>query len=67
MTIAKVIEVLAQSSEGWQEATEVALQEAQKTVRNITSIYIKDMQCDVENGQIAQYRVNAKITFLVEG
>jgi hypothetical protein len=67
MAIAKVIEVLAQSSEGWQEATEVALQEAQKTVRNIKSIYIKDMQCDVENGQIARYRVNAKITFLVEG
>jgi flavin-binding protein dodecin len=67
MAIAKVIEVLAQSSEGWQEATEVALQEAQKTVRNIKSIYIKDMQCDVENGRIARYRVNAKITFLVEG
>ena len=66
MAIAKVIEVLAQSEEGWQEATEVALLEAKKTVRNIRSIYIKNMQCDVENGEITQYRINAKITFRVE-
>lgn len=66
MAVAKVIEILAQSSEGWQEATEIALQEAKKTVRNIKSIYIRDMQCDVENGEITQYRVDAKITFLVD-
>ena len=66
MAIAKVIEVLAQSDEGWHEATQVALEEAKKTLRNITSIYIKEMQCDVVNGEITNYRVNAKITFLLD-
>ena len=66
MTIAKVIEVLAQSDKGWQEATQEALAEAKKTVRNIRAIYIKDMQADVEDGVIIQYRVTAKITFLVD-
>ncbi|MEZ4769281.1 MAG: dodecin family protein [Caldilineales bacterium] len=66
MTIAKVIEVLAQSDEGWEQATNAALEEANRTLRNVKHIYIDNLQCDVENGQISKYRVNAKITFLVE-
>jgi dodecin len=62
----KVIEVLAQSETGWEEATQVALQEAAKTVRNIQSIYIKEMQAVVENDRIVQYRVNAKISFALD-
>lgn len=62
----KVIEVLAQSEKSWDDAAKVALQEANKSLRGIQSIYIKDMQAVVENGQIVQYRVNAKISFTVE-
>lgn len=66
MSIAKVIEILAQSEKSWEDATQNALDEAAKTVRNIESIYVKDFQAIVENGEIVQYRVNAKITFVVE-
>ena len=66
MSIAKVIEVLAESEESWEDATQNALKEASKTVRNIESLYVKEFQAIVENGEIAQYRVNAKITFVVE-
>lgn len=66
MSIAKVIEVLAQSEESWEDATREALRQASKTVRNIETIYVKEFQAVVENNQISQYRVNAKITFLVE-
>ena len=66
MSIAKVIEILAQSPNSWEEATQNALDEAAKTVRNIETIYVKDFQAIVQNGKIAQYRVNAKITFVVE-
>lgn len=66
MAIVKVIEVLAQSPDGWEAATESALEEAQKTVRNIQSIYVKELQAVVENNEIVNYRVNAKISFLVE-
>ena len=65
MAILKVIEVLAQSEKGWEAATEEALKEASKTVRNIQSIYIKDFQAIVENEKIVNYRINAKISFLV--
>lgn len=66
MAIVKVIEVLAQSPEGWEDATQQALTEAQESVRNIRSIYIKDLQADVQDGKITNYRINAKISFLLE-
>ncbi len=66
MAIVKVIEVLAQSPEGWEDAAEQALGEAQQSVRNIKSLYIKDLQADVEDGKITNYRINAKISFLLE-
>ena len=63
----KVIEVLAQSETGWEDATKAALAEASKSLRNIQSIYIKEMQAIVEGDRIVQYRINAKISFLLEG
>jgi dodecin len=65
MPIVKVIEVLAQSDQSWEEATREALREASKTVKGIQSIYIKEFQAVVENDQIVYFRVNAKISFVV--
>ena len=65
MAVVKVIEVLAESEKSWEDATQKALDEASKTVENIESIYIKEMQAVVENNQIVSYRVNAKISFVV--
>lgn len=65
MAIVKVIEVLAQSEKSWEDATQQALTEASKTVRNIQSMYIKEFQTVVENNKISAYRVNAKISFLI--
>ena len=67
MSVIKVIELLAQSDQSWEEATRVALREAAKTVKNIKSLYVKDMQAIVENNKIVQYRVNVKVSFTVEG
>ena len=66
MTMLKVIEVLAQSDKSWEDAAQNAIDEAAKSVRGIKSIYIKEKEATVENGKIAAYRINAKISFLVE-
>lgn len=66
MPIVKVIEVLADSSESWEDAARQALLEASKTVKNIKSIYVKEMQAIVENDQIMTFRLNAKISFVVQ-
>lgn len=66
MAVVKVIEILAQSDESWEDAVQKALKEASKTVRNIQNIYVKDFQAVVESNEIVAYRVNTKISFLVE-
>ena len=65
MAIVKVIEVLAESGESWEDATRMALMEASKTVQGIQTIYIKEFQAIVENNKITNYRVDAKISFVV--
>jgi flavin-binding protein dodecin len=65
MAIVKVIEVIAQSEKSWEDATKLALEEASQTVTNIESIYIKEMKAEVKNNKITNYRVNAKISFVV--
>jgi flavin-binding protein dodecin len=66
MSVVKIIEVIASSNKSFDDATQVALNEAKKSVKNIKSIYIKEMNANVENEQIVSYAVNAKISFTVE-
>ncbi|HET7624126.1 MAG TPA: dodecin family protein [Verrucomicrobiae bacterium] len=66
MPVVKVIEVLSQSPKSWEDAAQEGLNEVGKTVQGIQSIYVKDMQAQVENGKITQYRLNAKISFVVK-
>ena len=67
MTMLKVLEVLAQSDKSWEDAAQNAVDEAAKTVRGVKSIYIKELEASVEDGKISQYRINAKISFMLEG
>lgn len=66
-SIAKVIEVIAESDESFDDAVQSALVEASKTVDNIRSIWVENMTAIVEDGEISRYRVNAKVTFVVKG
>jgi flavin-binding protein dodecin len=67
MTTLKVIEVLSQSDKSWEDAAQNAVNDAAKSVRGIKSIYIKELEGTVENNRMTQYRINAKISFMVEG
>ena len=66
MAVLKVIEVLAESPNSWEEAAKEAVAEASKTVRGIRSIYIKNFEATVREGAVENFRINAKITFSVE-
>jgi flavin-binding protein dodecin len=67
MTTLKVIEVLSQSDKSWEDAAQVAVTDAAKSLRGIKSIYLKELEAVVENNKVTQYRINAKISFMVEG
>lgn len=63
MSVLKVIELLGNSTVSFEDAVKNVIKEASKTVKNIKSVYVKDMQVTVNNNQIVQYRVNTKVCF----
>ena len=66
MAIHKVIEVLSQSDKGWEDAAQLAVKDAGKTVKNIRSVWVKNFEGIVKDNKIVGYRVNANITFEVK-
>lgn len=67
MSMLKVIEVLAESDKSWEDAAQNAVTSAAKSVRGIKSIYLENIEAAVENGKITKYRINGKVSFLLEG
>ena len=53
MTMLKVIEVLAESDKVWEDAAQVAVAKANKSVRNVRSIWIENFEATVDNGKIS--------------
>lgn len=63
MSVLKVIEILGNSTISFEDAVQNVVTEAAKTVKDIKSVYIKDMQVTVNNNKISEYRVTAKVAF----
>ena len=66
VAIHKVIEVLSQSDESWEDAAQVAVTKTAKTVHNVKSIYIDNFEATVDEGKLKKYRINAKISFMLD-
>jgi flavin-binding protein dodecin len=66
--IADVIELVGSSDKSWQDAAQVALEEARKTVHGITGVEITDMTAKVDpnTGNITEYHTAIKIAFGIE-
>ncbi|MBD1259747.1 dodecin domain-containing protein [Maribacter polysiphoniae] len=63
MAVLKVIEILGNSTVSFEDAVRNVVEEASTTVKDIRSVYIQDMQVTVKDNQIAEYRVNTKVSF----
>lgn len=66
MSVAKVIELIAQSPESFEEAVQEGLRRATKTIENVQSVWVKDQEIIVENGKASLYRVALKVTFVLK-
>jgi len=66
MSVMKVIEVLSNSSESWEDATAKGIEKASKSVNNIKSAFVQSQSVTVKDGKVDEYRVNVKITFEVK-
>ncbi len=66
MPVVKVIELVGQSSESWEDAVAQAVREAAKTVRHISGVEVLNWTGDIENGEIVDYKADVQIAFTVE-
>jgi len=65
MSVLKVVEILGNSTVSFEDAVQNVISEASKTVREIKSVYVQDMQVAVKDNKISEYRVNTKVTFTI--
>lgn len=67
MSVAKVTEIIAESDKGFEDAVKLGIKRANKTLKNVRGAWVQDQQvtCD-SKGKIEAYRVNLKVTFVLE-
>mgnify|MGYP006277768265 CR=1 FL=1 len=65
MSVAKVIEISAESDKSFEDAVQHGIERASKTVDNIEGAWVKEMQAKVKDGKIVGYRVDLKVTFIL--
>lgn len=66
MSVAKIIEISAESPDGFEAAIREGIRRAGKTVKNIKSAWVGDQQVEIENDKIVNYRVHLKVTFVLD-
>lgn len=66
MSVVKIIELVGESPQGWEAAMREVVAEAQKTLRGITRIGVKDMDVRLQDDKILCFRVRAEISFRLE-
>lgn len=66
MSLAKVIEVSCESEESFEDAVRRGIQGAAKTLHNIKGAWVKEQQVVVEGDRIVKYRVDLKVTFVLD-
>lgn len=66
MPVAKIAEISSTSTESFEDAIRKGLQRAAKTLKNIKGAWVKEFNIDVENNQISRFRVDMKVTFVLE-
>lgn len=65
MAVKRVIELIAGSSNSWEEAVENAVKEAVKSAKDIRRVYVKNLMCNVSEGKIVEYRAEIRISVAV--
>ncbi len=65
--VARITEITARSSKGWEDAVRVGLERAGETLRNVESAWIKEQKVEFRDGKIASYHVDMLVTFVLDG
>ncbi len=64
-TVARVTEITSSSSKSFEDAVNVGVARANKTLKNVKGAWVQDQKVVVDNGKITSYRVTMKVTFVL--
>jgi flavin-binding protein dodecin len=65
MSVARVTEITATSPKSFEEAIQLGIARANKTLQNVKGAWIKDLKVEIDNGKISAYRIVMKVTFVL--
>jgi len=66
MSVAKVTEVISSSKKSFDDAVSKGVERADKTLKNIKGAWVENQTVKVKDGKIVEYRVNMRVTFVLE-
>jgi flavin-binding protein dodecin len=66
MAVARVTEISSTSPKSFDDALQLGVARATKTLRNVRSAWVKEQRVDVRDGKIAEYQVNLMVTFVLD-
>lgn len=66
MSVVKVTEIIASSEKSFDDAVVQGVNRANKTLKGIKSVWVKDQKATVDNGKISEYRVTMKVSFVLD-
>jgi flavin-binding protein dodecin len=65
-SVAKVSEISARSAKSFEDAVQVGVARANRTLRNVTSAWIKEQRLEIRDGKVTSYQVNMMVTFVLD-
>ncbi|MCQ8185538.1 dodecin family protein [Parvularcula maris] len=66
MAVARVTEIIAASKQSFDHATQKGIKRANKTLKNVEGAWVQDMKVTVKDGEVHEYRVTLKVTFILD-
>jgi dodecin len=67
MSVARVVEISSTSTKSFDDAVAQGIERANQTLRNVRSAWVKEQKAQVDNGKVVAYKVNMKVTFVLDG
>ena len=66
MSVAKIIEISAESPNSFEDAIREGIKRASKTIKNIKSAWVQDQLAEVKDNKVVSFRVHMKVTFVLD-
>lgn len=67
MAVARVTEIISASEKSFEDAIEIGIERACKTLNNVQGAWVQDQKMTIKNGKIDEYRVGLQVTFILDG